>query len=43
MAGAFIAFGAIFATTVATGASGVLTYGVTKLLVGLAFCSHVWA
>ncbi len=38
MAGAFIAFGAIFATTVATGASGVLTYGVTKLLVGLAFC-----
>ena len=38
MAGAFIAFGAIFATTVATGASGVLTYGVTKLLVGLVFC-----
>ncbi len=38
MAGAFIAFGAVFATTVATGASGVLTYGVTKLLVGLVFC-----
>ena len=38
MAGAFIAFGAIFATTVATGASGVLTYGVTKLLVGFVFC-----
>ncbi len=38
MAGAFIAFGAVFATTVATGASGTLSYGVTKLLVGLAFC-----
>ena len=38
MAGAFIAFGAIFATTVATGSAGVLTYGVTKLLVGFVFC-----
>jgi len=38
MAGAFIAFGAIFATTAATGASGVLSYGVTKLLVGFVFC-----
>ena len=38
MAGAFIAFGAIFATTIATGASGVLSYGVTKLLVGFVFC-----
>jgi formate transporter len=38
LAGAFISFGAVFATTVATGASGVLTYGVTKLLVGLVFC-----
>ncbi len=38
MAGVFIAFGAIFATTTATGASGVLSYGVTKLLVGLVFC-----
>lgn len=38
MAGAFIGLGAIFATTVATGASGQLTYGVSKLLVGLVFC-----
>ena len=38
MAGAFIAFGAIFATTVITGASGQLTFGVTKLLSGLVFC-----
>ena len=38
MAGAFIAFGAVFATTVATGASGILTYGVTKLFMGLVFC-----
>jgi formate transporter FocA len=38
MAGAFIAFGAIFATTVITGASGQLTFGVTKLLGGLVFC-----
>ena len=38
LAGAFIAFGAVFATTIATGASGVLTFGVTKLLVGLVFC-----
>jgi formate transporter len=38
MAGAFIGAGAIFATTVATGASGQLTYGVTKLLIGLVFC-----
>ena len=38
LAGAFIAFGAVFATTIATGASGMLTYGVTKLLVGLGFC-----
>ena len=38
LAGSFIAFGAIFATTVTTGASGELTYGVTKLLAGLAFC-----
>ncbi len=38
MAGAFIAFGAIFATTTATGASGILSYGVTKLLTGLVFC-----
>lgn len=38
LAGAFIALGGVFATTVATGASGVLPYGVTKLLVGLVFC-----
>jgi formate/nitrite transporter len=38
LAGAFIAMGAVFATTVATGAAGELTYGVTKLLVGLVFC-----
>ncbi|NOY97613.1 MAG: formate transporter FocA [Chloroflexi bacterium] len=38
LAGAFIALGAVFATTVATGASGVLPFGVAKLLVGLVFC-----
>lgn len=38
LAGAFIAMGAIFATTVATGAAGNLTFGVTKLLIGLVFC-----
>ncbi len=38
MAGQFIALGAIFATTVATGASGQLSFGVTKLLTGLVFC-----
>lgn len=38
MAGQFIALGAIFATTVATGATGQLTFGVTRLLTGLVFC-----
>ena len=38
LAGAFISMGAVFATTVATGASEGLTYGVTKLLVGFVFC-----
>lgn len=39
MAGAFIAFGAIVATVVATSGSGpALSYGLSKLLVGLAFC-----
>lgn len=38
LAGAFISMGAVFATTVASGASGSLTYGVTKLLVGFVFC-----
>lgn len=37
LAGAFIALGAIFAITVITGASGVLPYGVTKLLAGTVF------
>ena len=38
LAGAFIGLGAIFATTVTTGASGQLTFGVGRLLGGLAFC-----
>ena len=38
LAGAFIAMGAAFATTVTTGASGQLPYGLTKMLGGLAFC-----
>ena len=38
LAGAFIALGAIFATTVTSGASGILPYGITKLVGGLAFC-----
>jgi len=38
LAGAFIALGAVFATTVAAGTSGALPFGVTKLLVGLVFC-----
>ena len=37
LAGAFIALGAIFATTVAAGLSGVLPYGVARLLIGLVF------
>jgi len=37
MAGQFIALGAIFATTIATGTSGQLSFGVTKLLTGLVF------
>ncbi len=37
LAGAFIALGAIFATTVAAGTSEALPFGVTKLLVGLVF------
>ena len=36
LAGAYIAFGAVIATTVATGGSA-LPYGVNKLLVGLVF------
>lgn len=38
LAGAFIALGAIFSTTVTTGAAGQLTYGITRLVAGLAFC-----
>ena len=38
LAGAFIAMGAVFMTTVTTGATGVLTFGITRLLGGLAFC-----
>lgn len=37
LAGAFIALGAIFATTVSAGSAGVLPYGVGKLLVGFVF------
>ena len=38
LAGAFIALGAVFSTTVAAGAAGVLPYGVARLLSGAAFC-----
>jgi formate transporter len=37
LAGAFIAVGALSATTVAAGAAGALPYGVTRLLAGLVF------
>lgn len=38
LAGAFIALGAVFATVATTGASGVLPFGVAKLIGGLVFC-----
>lgn len=38
LAGAFIAMGAVFMTTVTTGASGEIPYGVTRLMGGIAFC-----
>lgn len=38
LAGAFIAMGAIFATTATAGAAGVLSYGVTRVLGGIVFC-----
>jgi formate transporter FocA len=38
LAGAFIALGAMFATTVVAGAADALPYGVTRLLAGLVFC-----
>jgi formate/nitrite transporter len=37
LAGAFIALGAAFATTVSAGAAGIVPYGVVRLLAGLAF------
>ncbi len=37
LAGAFVALGAAFATTVTAGASGVVPYGIVRLLAGLAF------
>lgn len=37
LAGAFVALGSIFATTTAAGLSGVLPYGVIRLLMGLVF------
>ena len=55
LAGAFVAFGAIFATTVSAGtmttfaadgslvSSAALSYGVSRLLVGLAFCVGILA
>lgn len=38
LAGAFIALGAVFATTVTTGAAGSMTFGLAKLAGGLVFC-----
>jgi formate transporter len=38
LAGAFIALGAMFATTVLAGANGALPFGVSRLLGGLVFC-----
>ena len=38
LAGAFIALGAVFMTTVTAGASGVLSYGIARLVGGVAFC-----
>jgi formate transporter len=38
LAGAFIALGAIFATTVTADAADNLTFGITRLLSGLVFC-----
>jgi len=37
-AGAFIALGAMFATTVLAGADGVLPFGLSRLFAGIAFC-----
>ncbi len=38
LAGAFIALGAMFATTVVAGAADVIPYGIVRLLAGLVFC-----
>jgi formate/nitrite transporter len=38
LAGAFIGLGAMFATTTAAGSTGVLPYGVVRVLTGLVFC-----
>ena len=38
LAGAFIALGAMFATTVLAGSAGTLPYGISRLLAGVAFC-----
>lgn len=38
LAGAFIALGAIFSTTVSAGTVGTLPFGVARLLAGLVFC-----
>jgi formate transporter len=38
LAGAFIALGAIFSTTVTAGTSGTWPFGVTRLLAGMVFC-----
>lgn len=38
LAGAFIGLGAVFATTVAAGVSGVIPYGLARLLTGIVFC-----
>ena len=38
LAGAFIALGAMFATTVLTGTDGVVPFGISRLLAGSVFC-----
>jgi formate transporter len=38
LAGAFIALGAMFATTVLAGADGVVPFGLSRLFAGMAFC-----
>jgi formate transporter len=38
LAGAFVALGAMFATTVLAGADGVIPFGLSRLIAGIAFC-----